>query len=585
MPNSIRIQYELWVNWAGDRVVKPSELIRGDLRKIVCTLGRENRDTLKGRSTGGQCEVLLRNIKGDYSMFNVRSPYFGKVLPGRAIQVRAYVGSRMHVLWTGFLKDILPHLGTEESGYADLTAVGSLTWIDQARYELFFNLDNIEQIAPRILSRVNEYNGADLIALVLNLIGWSGHDIPGSPALVVPGPFGRRLEVGIATFDGQALATDESVSGSGTGSRVRAIRTIRAIENLELGFVRESKLADIVFENRYSRLFERTFGPLFTDRQDSSAFPYDPLDLSSYDDNIYNVISSDQVKYYYHPESQIRDVIPGLEDEKGAEDPILVPANSAVEYVVTLLPSRYGGVETGAPAYVWPWKNIVVAPEPVNNNDPRLNETLAWDLSASFSESSHYGEASEHISVVTLQGARSVHLTITNSHKTRDVYIVRLRLRGFAHYPKASIRAQATNEMSVAKYGVREYQIPTSISFIRGISSSNRAAIQYVKALADIYGEPRPNGTLFINPRYSEQMANTVLDLDVSDPLQVQNENYGLHGRTTSQGHRFFVENIHHEIEPGADHAMNLELSSYEEAGGYWILGVSTLGQDTILGF
>ena len=615
MPRSTRITYELWIDWNDDLIIDPDELISDDLRHISFSYGRENNDTLGGRSSGGQCDVLLSNRHGNYSIFKRASPYHDYFTPGKAVQVAAYVEGFRIVLWTGFLKTIVPHVSVDSSAHADLIAVGSLTWIDQAKFELFYHLDTQESVLPSIIPRANEVAGGDLIALILNLIDWKGYTFRDSRGFIgpsrhvnltpgpngigiaprqVPGPFGRNLAIGHARFDAQAIANDEAVSGGGNGTRVRAIRTIRAVEALELGFVREDNLGSIVFEDRRHRLEDMRTGPLFTDLASSLAggatFPYNPLDLESYDGSIYNIIASDQVKYYYKAESQVADVIPGKEDEKGLNPPLLVPAGTTIEKVYGLPTVTHVGVETGAPAYVWPWKAVTVADRGTYDNDPRLQDpedggSLIWDLNTSVNERPGTGFFNRDIRVVTEQGARSVRLTITNTNPTRDLYITRLRLRGFPHYPQGSVRAYATNEPSIAKYFPREYQVPTSLSYIRNIGADAESSSAFAEVLAEIYGTPRPSGRLTLHPRYSAAMAMAVLSLQISDPIRVRNEAYGLTGGFGQLGHRFFIESMKHDIEPGVSHAVEFGLSSYQDAQEYWILGVSELGTNTRLYF
>lgn len=609
MPNSIRLTYAVLVDWNGDGLFQENEIISDDIKKISCVYGRENNDTLRGRSTGGQCEVRLKNHHGNYSMFKVSGPHYDSVgrhtliLPGRAVQVRVYVGARAFVLWTGFLKTIVPHVAAEEAPYAELTAVGSLTWIDQAKYELFFNLTDIESGSPKIIARVNSLYTGDLAATILNLMGWKGHEqFP--PPLLVPGPFGRRLDQGEINIDAQAVANDASVAGSGTSSRVRAIRSLRALEDVEVGFLREDNFASIVFEHRWRRLRDERQGPLFSDLAgpvEAAQYPYNPLDLSSSEEGIYNIVSGNQIKYFYDPLSQVIDAIPGGPDEKGTHPPLLIPAGETVTRTWDLSPTRHLGEDTGAAAYVWPWRNVVVAPQntehynrglgvarPGESEEERKKEdALLWDINANRTEDPGFGVVNDWIRdhVTTEQGARSIRVTIHNPAPF-DIYITRLRFRGFGHHIQGSIRAYATNEESVRLYNEREYHVPTSLSYIRSIGQDNEKALAFADALADAYGKARPSGTIQVFPRTSEALALEVFGLDVSDPIRVRNENYGLLGLNRLTGHRFFIEHIEHTIEPGVEHTTEFGLSSYDSTDQYyWVLGVSTLGETTRLAF
>lgn len=617
MPDAIRLRYELAVDWDGNGTWEEDELIRDDLQHIRCQYGRESRDSLKGKSIGGYCEVLLKNESRAYSVFNQAGPYYGDISTGRAVQVRAYVEDTQHVLWTGFLTDILPHVGTEEAPYAQLNAVGSLSWIDQAFYEIFVNIDTIYQADPAGLEVTDQYYSGVLVALMLDQIGWKGReqfldapaDVKGpygregtyralaytrATLLEVPGPFGRQIDLGSAIIDANALLTDGELGGGEAGSRVRAIRTMRALEEAEVGFLRESKDGSIVYEDRYKRLRHVGLGPIFSDDIDDERdypFPYDPFDLGSYEEGIYNVIRSDQTQYFYGTESHIFEAIPGPTSRGGPQEPLEIPAGETVEYTWSLPPVTVGGRKSslgttaGTPSYVWPWKDVVVAPPGTSNNaaglqDPESDEggLLQWDLNADFTAGSLHGNANRYVSVRTFQSARSIKLQITNSF-TRSVYINKLRFRGFPHFIDKVIRTSATNEESIRKYQIiREYKAVTGLLWKR------RFPLDYLQALARIYGEARPNGTLTVRPRQSLRMATECLGLEISDSIQVRNAQYGLFGGFENQGQPFFIENIAHDIERGGEHVMKLELSSLETTG-LWILGESELGVTTTLGF
>lgn len=611
-----RFRYELAVDWDNNGTWEPNEIIRDDLRRIVCSYGRENRDVLQGHSIGGQCTVLLRNTHGYYSPYNFDGPYARLIRAGRYVQVRAFVDDDMFPLWTGFLRNILPHLGTEESGYAELLAEGPLTWIDQARLEFFWPLATLDQAAPEAVRVEDQRHSGSLIALALDQIDWKGatytletdpYSYTGDAVELypeendadhrnVPGPFGRKIDKGRAIIDLQALATDEAVVGSGEGSRVRAVRMIRTIEETEVGFMREDMEANLVFEDRYHRLNDEREGILFSDLIPAGAdypYPYDPLDLATFEDTIYNVITSDQVEYYYHPESHILEGIPGPRTRQGRQQPLWIPAGTSKRYQVSLRPSTENGRPTGAPAFVWPWKNAVIAPVGTPNSDPGIHwdgdgnpGTLQWDLNASYRSHGNSGDANDQLRVQTRQGARSIILDMTNTNTTRDIYIVKLRVRGFPHYVQSLVRTNATNENSIREHNlISEYKAKTHLLWNRQLNLS------FVQYLADTYGEARPSGTLRIKPRHSKRMARDVFALDASDPINVRNAKYGLAGLPlhtgdpNPAGHRFFVENIKHEIEIGSDHTTYLELSSMHGATGFWVLGVSRLGDDTRLSF
>lgn len=93
--------------------------------------GRDYASQLTGKSTAGTITVVLNNESKIFSSFNVSSPIYGSILPGRRIRVQGIFGGETYTLWTGRLLRIIPHPATSGLQEATLEGIGVLGYYNQ----------------------------------------------------------------------------------------------------------------------------------------------------------------------------------------------------------------------------------------------------------------------------------------------------------------------------------------------------------------------------------------------------------------------------------------------------------------------
>ena len=578
---SIRIQYDVFVDWEQKGFWTEDDNIVEHVQQIDLSYGRDNPDSITGRIRGGSCDIRLRNDSGDYTPFNRRSPYFNQIIPGRRIQVRARAAGDTYVLWTGFLKEIKPYDVIDNVPYSELTAVGPWTWLDQARYENILTLEQFNQSVPGN-ERIEFLYSGQVLSELLDEVEWKGYGKPeGRYTLQEPGPYGRRLSPGQALIDLNALIQYDKNAGPITET-IRTIKSMRTIELAEPGFIWEDPEANIVFEDRFSRIRIEP-GTLFSDHPDA-AFTYAELDLGSYLDNLFNVFFSGEQKYIWANLEQIIDVVPNLYSTIEID-----PGNVFEEtFVIELENTNREGY-----AFVDPWRTPVPGPvglpitDPGYSHDPDVVGSLVYDVAADFSANPavKQGAANGSLQVRVRKGMHSITIQLENTHPSRNIFVNKLRARGYPANSQQTRRFYKTDDVSVGLYGPREYPIPTNILKHRGslhpVSQDYR---NWASQLAAIYSYPRPQATMTMYPRLSAAMAAMCLGSTISKRLTVRSVDHGLYDPDRPfDGHDFFIEKVRHFIKPGTVHKVEWGMSSSEHVEPIWRLGRGRLGTTTML--
>jgi len=212
----ITATYRYYVDWDGDNsFTLPGEDISAFVFEATWEYGRDYASQLNGRSKAGSCRLSLDNSDSRFSPFNVSSPIYGQMLPGRRVRVTMQIGNGSEVtMWQGFLESITPTVGPMvKVSTAELLAYGSLAHRSlQGQVSVPMHTD---------------IKTGDAITEVLDQAQF---------------PAGERV------ID----------AGQGTMSRWwdqgTAIQALRDLEETEAGFLRETKDGKIAFEDRAHRL-------------------------------------------------------------------------------------------------------------------------------------------------------------------------------------------------------------------------------------------------------------------------------------------------------------------------------------------
>lgn len=198
------------VDWLGTGYF---EGLNTDLISADTSRGRDYASQLTGRSSAGQCSLVLRNIDGKYSSFNTASPLFGLIKPRRRVRI----SFESSVIWAGFLDRIEPQTGSLPT--ATLYAYGALATLAGPN----------AKVNPPAMQDL--FTG-EVIEEVLDAAGWPAGD--------------RDIDLG------------EVQTGHVYWEEVEALTAIREMEDTEQGFVFEDLDWGIGYRKRDDRLINDT---------------------------------------------------------------------------------------------------------------------------------------------------------------------------------------------------------------------------------------------------------------------------------------------------------------------------------------
>ena len=207
--------YAVLIDWNGDGTFTgTTEDVTARTLEASWSRGRDFASQLAGRSISGQLSLELNNQSGDYSPFNIASPLYGSLLPGRKIQVKGGTGTANNILWTGYIQYIEPAPENFGLNRVVITGLGPLGYLNQ-----------LEAIVGML---TNQTTGS-AFGTLLDRVGW------GTARSIDPG---------------------KSVLLTFWNENKKVLDAMREIEETEAGFVAEGKDASIIFEDRHHRLVE-----------------------------------------------------------------------------------------------------------------------------------------------------------------------------------------------------------------------------------------------------------------------------------------------------------------------------------------
>lgn len=207
---SVTATYLIRVDWNGDGDFLDSEEdITDDVLSISTFMGRDYASQLTGKSSAGTLSIELDNTSGKYNSFYSSSPIYGNILPGRLVEIQADAT----VIWTGYLKSILPSVEVGPKITATLEAEGPFSRITGKRDAI--------PMAESILTGDAEDD-------ILDSCGFPAGD--------------RDIDTGQTTMLWWIPTKGDPLS------------LARDVEDTENGFLRETKDGKIAFEDRHHRL-------------------------------------------------------------------------------------------------------------------------------------------------------------------------------------------------------------------------------------------------------------------------------------------------------------------------------------------
>ena len=184
--------------------------IYADVLSIYTKRGRQHE---LGRMETGIATIQLKNTGGNYWPLNAAGDYFGKVLPGKKINVRASFNGVIYDLYTGFIEAWQP-------AWLDRKiAITTVRCVDIGKRFSRFELNNAGEAEELSGTRVGN---------VLDEIGWPAAD--------------RDLDAGQTTL-----------KATGVQVAVNAMSHLFLVQDTEVGIIFLAPDGDIQYQDRHAR--------------------------------------------------------------------------------------------------------------------------------------------------------------------------------------------------------------------------------------------------------------------------------------------------------------------------------------------
>ncbi len=333
-----------------------------------------------------------------------------------------------------------------------------------------------------------------------------------------------------------------------TSGDVSALYALREVEATESGFIRETKDGKIGFEDRHHRLVSPHTSSVATYTDDpAGTLRYQPPRQMDPLKEIFNVVQASVQTY----STGVLAVLWSL---------AAVPAIGASD-TLTLWPTYPNSSSVNASSLdgVGSWETPVATTDYTANSAADGSGT---DLTGS-------------LSVAVTKFATAMKVVITNNAATA-AYLTKFQARGTPIVANAPIPVSDDDAASQAKYKLRTY--PSPGRFIPTIEEAN----DHVRYHLSIRKSPQPVLTIPCSANRSAAQLSDAQNRDVSDRVTVVatgQTDLGINGD-------FFIEGIRHRVSKGGHvHTYEMDLSPTEGYGGFWVWGVSTMGETTRFGY
>jgi hypothetical protein len=376
--------YGVFVDWNNDNdFADANEDISAYVLSIPSFSAGRNSDT--DYDYAGTCTVKLKNGDSFFSPNNSGSAIYGNVLPNRRVRITMTHGGTTVTAWQGFLQDISCATGqTVAANTATLRANGPLGQLSEGTIDV---------------ARQTTKLSSEIATAILDAKGWPAGD--------------RSIGTGLTTI---AEWTDSGYS---------PLSSLREMQDMEFGRLREGKAGQIVFDSRDA---------IFASPHDVAQATYGTggfsvrnvkqLDSRS---SVYNHVSAKCKPFNYTDEIALVTVC-DINAGKGGNPPY-VAGSAATAY--------YASLPAGSP----------------------FESVAEWSSTAYTANSAADGSGTDltaDVSIAITNFGRQALLTITNASATA-AYLTRLILYGKAWAQDDAIEVRSSDATSIAAYGRREY--------------------------------------------------------------------------------------------------------------------------------
>jgi len=408
-------------------------------------------------------------------------------------------------------------------GYVErITPAPKISGAHLAQLRAFGPLGRISQKNVHTTGNVNQLSGA-AIGVVLDDAGWSASL--------------RSLDAGQTTLI--RWWEDEH----------NAFDACRDIEETEQGYLGESPDGKIIFEDRHHRLISphTTSQAIWSDAP-AAALRYRSISQLDAWKEIYNRI---EVPVRIFSVQAIQEC--WRLAASGVDSPTLDAGETRIFFAN--FPTFDAAADQVA---VDAWTTPVASTDFAVNS---LANGLGTDLTAS-------------ITISVVKKATIMEITLTNTTATNG-FLTLLKARGTPIQANDETFMVAEDATSQTAYGIRTYTFPAPLQ------GSVQNALDYARAVLSVYKGPLPLLQVgFQANRDATRFAEVILR-DISDRVTVVANGVADLGINED----FFVESMRHHVNVARHHDVEYEVSSAALGSGFWILGTSTLGVSTKLGY
>lgn len=516
---SVQVEDQVLVDWNQDGDFSdPEDNITPYIRAWVIDRGRDSPNALAGRCLAGRFEALLDNRDGRFSEFNADGAYFGSIHTGVPIRVNITTPAA-GVQFEGQIEMITPVSALGGDHTATLVAYGPLGAFAEDAAGGSGN-----DVSTAYFS--NLYTG-QAAGHILDAAGWSATK--------------RTLATGA-----QPLATWWADSKN-------PLELLRELEDVEQGFLWESKDGKIVWEDRYYR-YTLTSVATYSDAP-GSPLSYLPLSSLSPARAIVNVVEV----VVEPPTAGASSVIvlwtgqTPMPIEAGESVTLIAVADLSLvagAFAVSSWTTPVAGTDYGA------WSNA---------------DGTGTNLLAS-------------ISVSVVKQAQRMYITFSNSHPSAMAFITPLQARGALVVKHNAVVIDATDEDSQLHYGRHSRQLQGG-QFLPDRSNARTIAdfvLEQNKTPHPSFYMPIVCGT----PTHVIDLLSRDLSQRITLEASVAGTGFGV---STD----FIIESVHLELPPDRVLRGRLGLSAQEvylvgdpgSGAGFFTLDSSALDGPDILGF
>jgi hypothetical protein len=468
--------------------------------------GRDYASQLTGRASAGEMTLVLDNPQGRYAPLNASSPLYGYLLPGRKIRLRSTTPVAA-TLWTGFLEEIRPSPGRRDSApTAILRASGPLKYIAD------------KKASTAIYTSIST---GTAVGHILNDAGWPGGD--------------RALD------SGQITMTRWKADGDS------ALSHLQELEEMEFGYVGETKDGKIVWEDANHRLNapHTTSQATFTDAE-GGTLSYSDVEEKDPWREVFNDFRADVIFYSVQPL--------GVLWTMDGETPAISP---------------------GVTLELWAQYPNPSSPPEADSVDAWTTPVATTDFLANTQADGLGTDKTSAITVGASKFANSMKISLTNTDPGQ-VFITFLQARGTATFKNDPIGVRTEDAVSQSKFGIRTYPLPgkfyPSVSVAKAYTEAGLARFKDQLAIL----------SLTFRANQSSAHMTQALSRDVSDRVSLVAQGTLPSGAQLGINGDFFIEAERHQLDLGG-HWVTYDFSDARTLTGYWLLDVGELDVTTKL--